>query len=209
MCGKDLFTDTPFAGCRGSPPHVRERLPIVRAAFAGGRITPACAGKTRLSSGSAILIRDHPRMCGKDPIPWQASARPSGSPPHVRERHFHMIIMRWRDGITPACAGKTYGSLFRFVGGKDHPRMCGKDSEKWLRLHGMIGSPPHVRERLPHDFILVLRLRITPACAGKTVIFRICVKSMGDHPRMCGKDAASAISTLQTLGSPPHVRERQ
>ena len=46
MCGKDLsFLKIQFS-CRGSPPHVRERLYPDHSCILCGRITPACAGKT-------------------------------------------------------------------------------------------------------------------------------------------------------------------
>ena len=51
-----------------------------------------------------------------------------GSPPHVRERLFRKAIMKAPGGITPACAGKTERPSFVGVVVRDHPRMCGKDS---------------------------------------------------------------------------------
>ena len=47
--------------------------------------------------------------------------------------------------------------------------MCGKD---FMRKHftwDYVGSPPHVRERLLERNLFVVRSRITPACAGKTL----------------------------------------
>ena len=66
MCGKDLsFLKIQFS-CRGSPPHVRERLYPDHSCILCGRITPACAGKTIAFTGYDRWKRDHPRMCGKD-----------------------------------------------------------------------------------------------------------------------------------------------
>ena len=53
---------------------------------------------------------------------------------------------------------------------QDHPRMCGKYCNKAMPALLMIGSPPHVREiqkLLTSDENSV---RITPACAGNTII---------------------------------------
>ena len=51
----------------GSPPHARGR-PIRSLAAPGQiRITPACAGKTRLIEITKELESDHPRMRGEDP----------------------------------------------------------------------------------------------------------------------------------------------
>ena len=91
-----------------------------------------------------------------------------GSPPHVRERHELVCVGNIRFGITPACAGKTYGLP-----------TCGTCAT---------GSPPHVRERqIPWLYRLYVH-RITPACAGKTVAAFKNGVWFQDHPRMCGKD---------------------
>ena len=70
--------------------------------------------------------------------------------------------------ITPARAGKTM--LLDVVNTKikDHPRSCGKDSRAASPPSATPGSPPLVRERLPGDFLTLVRIGITPARAGKT-----------------------------------------
>ena len=50
----------------GSPPHARGRLATARARQRKQRITPACAGKTRLSPSTELNSPDHPRMRGED-----------------------------------------------------------------------------------------------------------------------------------------------
>ena len=76
-------------------------------------------------------------------------------------------------------------------------------------IYETIGSPPRVREKPTNLLKLILKLRITPAYAGKTS----CVLSSGlrdrDHPRMCGKNRTNYRIQVQVLGSPPHVREKQ
>ena len=51
----------------------------------------------------------------------------------------------------------------------DHPRSCGKDFYQVHRRLGEWGSPPLVRERLQHRQLSYLKVRITPARAGKTI----------------------------------------
>ena len=131
-----------------------------------------------------------------------------GSPPHARGRpnHEHRSIGGQR--ITPACAGKT---LFRarsdfFL--EDHPRMRGEDHNfrptgPWLH-----GSPPHARGRPLYPYVMESKMRITPACAGKTrwqdaISFR-----RWDHPRMRGEDCLENIVIVFWAGSPPHARGR-
>ena len=109
-------------------------------------------------------------MCGKDShLP---SLRPvcPGSPPHVRERLVLISSPLSASRITPACAGKTFDVAFIFQVVQDHPRMCGKDSHHTSHCSWLLGSPPHVRERLDIAPFFAMGSGITPACAGKTVM---------------------------------------
>ena len=66
--------------------------------------------------------------------------------------------------------------------------MCGKDPGTLFGGTWKLGSPPHVRERPKPGRFMVIALGITPACAGKTDVNRLCAVIGWDHPRMCGKD---------------------
>ena len=188
MCGKDLPRSTAMITQTGSPPHVRERQPATCEPSTHAGITPACAGKTFCLASEKLLIRDHPRMCGKDRHTGRYPRKGIGSPPHVRERRLVYNIRTGGRRITPACAGKTEHRLSWSCLSKDHPRMCGKDIGKKVSFSYLLGSPPHVRERRWRTGKPARKSRITPACAGKTDSQARLVRSAGDHPRMCGKD---------------------
>ena len=66
MCGKDPVSRAAIARAIGSPPHVRERLGLRGCGIQNVRITPACAGKTEITTEGFTDGGDHPRMCGKD-----------------------------------------------------------------------------------------------------------------------------------------------
>ena len=66
--------------------------------------------------------------------------------------------------------------------------MCGKDARSFT--------------------ISIVSRGITPACAGKTLTTLQKLVTMGDHPRVCGKDLILLFHYLHELGSPPRVRER-
>ena len=51
-------------------------------------------------------------------------------------------------------------------------------------------------------------VRITPACAGKTIGGIDHVGHRQDHPRVCGKDQMEPGYIYEFVGSPPRVRER-
>ena len=152
----------------GSPPHARGRP------FAEGcgvhylRITPACAGKTRPK-----------RKC---------KLQCSGSPPHARGRLSGRLTRIEKERITPACAGKTCSDDVVYVLVGDHPRMRGEDARSIPSRMPEGGSPPHARGRRRRRRGLFDYSWITPACAGKTTLFRSPGRGFRDHPRMRGED---------------------
>ena len=86
--------------------------------------------------------------------------------------------------------------------------MCGKDHSIFCRETFHPGSPPRVRERHPQKIKDVFAQRITPACAGKTIVSVVGAFCSSDHPRVCGKDKPFAKFFRYLGGSPPRVRER-
>ena len=109
-------------------------------------------------------------MCGKDLYHVHSPPPCPGSPPHVRERQEMQILRTGETRITPACAGKTLRDKLKELWKGDHPRMCGKDMGVGCEEYVLLGSPPHVRERLAPQSRTACIIRITPACAGKTVM---------------------------------------
>ena len=188
MCGKDSYLYTYAIRSLGSPPRVREGHNYFFDSFVGFRITPACAGRTGELVGIYHKYKDHPRVCGKDYCTISEEKNQKGSPPRVREGPSKVSIDPTSQGITPACAGRTFKVVRRFgftkdhprVCGKDllffycyyiywdHPRVCGKDVLHRLTLHKYPGSPPRVREGLKITTEILANRRITPACAGRT-----------------------------------------
>ncbi len=65
MCGEKLRLTGLKCSSRGSPPHVRGKVPKGALRGCAPGITPACAGKSRSCRSNQSLCRDHPRMCGE------------------------------------------------------------------------------------------------------------------------------------------------
>ena len=53
------------------------------------------------------------------------------------------------------------------------------------------------------------RIRLIPACAGKTTCARVIVSVMGAHPRVCGENKQNQTKTLKMTGSSPRVRGKR
>ena len=132
-----------------------------------------------------------------------------GSPPHARGRLKQDRLDTYWARITPACAGKTPAALPRCAATGDHPRMRGEDGPFASMDVYDLGSPPHARGRLLYTASHCLRLRITPACAGKTIADGTDRCTMWDHPRMRGEDEDVPARAGRRDGSPPHARGRQ
>ena len=91
---------------------------------------------------------------------------------------------------------------------RDHPRVCGKNMLIRWGHRWRAGSPPRVREKPIYLVKVGVRLRITPACAGKTYTLILEKYHHQDHPRVCGKNTILCSSLSWITGSPPRVREK-
>ena len=87
--------------------------------------------------------------------------------------------------------------------------MCGKNRQEGSSCCIKTGSPPRVREKHMQTYSSPVYNRITPACAGKTIEDIPNRFSMGDHPRVCGKNVNHCYRDSVFSGSPPRVREKQ
>ena len=109
-------------------------------------------------------------------------------------------------GITPACAGTTLGAGEKLEVLEDHPCMCWDYNKGVDNMVKIMGSPLHVRGLHIYSFLSIFCLRITPACAGTTLLYIILYLVIGDHPRLCEDYYLSSSLALMVEGSPPHVR---
>ena len=132
-----------------------------------------------------------------------------GSPPHARGRRHGMLDLKNNLRLTPACAGKTGRVWAPRRRNQAHPRMRGEDVWAAYSASPGEGSPPHARGRLIVVIPGTVRVRLTPACAGKTYSrnSRNCPSTA--HPRMRGEDGGLGCIDGGFEGSPPHARGRR
>ena len=69
-------------------------------------ITPAYAGKRPCPQLHACPPWDHPRVCGEKGTSAKTEKEVKGSPPRMRGKVWSEANGKFRDGITPAYAGK-------------------------------------------------------------------------------------------------------
>ena len=145
-------------------------------------------------------------MCGEKTLLTTECAGEEGSPPHMRGKVTILPASCSAGGITPACAGKRDRWCCGAWPLRDYPRVCGEKSVCCPLVWIIWGSPPHVRGKGLVGFELDIRIRITPACAGKSLSPAPEKALPGDHPRMCGEKSISLCLWNTFPGSPPHVR---
>ena len=129
----------------GSPPRVRGKAYRIKPHCVNARITPACAGKRSSVCKHGRTGKDHPRVCGEKARTHAHIFINLGSPPRVRGKESTGQLLRCMVGITPACAGKSFGHYVAHACKGDHPRVCGEKHFFFVVLEGPQGSPPRVR----------------------------------------------------------------
>ncbi len=129
-----------------------------------------------------------------------------GSPPHARGKGRDRSQIVGTNRITPACAGKSVFYRLIVTADEDHPRMRGEKPQCLYQCNQSVGSPPHARGKACFPFFSGFRIRITPACAGKSMGARPAERRFEDHPRMRGEKVVVFIWITVKQGSPPHAR---
>ena len=106
-CGENPETAACSPDSGGSPPRMRGKQGRRQHPAFWGRITPAHAGKTVLTTPSISAPPDHPRACGENEYENGAKVNTSGSPPRMRGKPDQTGTSDPVTRITPAHAGKT------------------------------------------------------------------------------------------------------
>ena len=108
--------------------------------------------------------------------------------------------------ITPAYAGKSAPDGCWWMLRKDHPRLCGEKPVFRKQSQPHRGSPPPMRGKGVDCFYAALRVRITPAYAGKRFLRIRLESALRDHPRLCGEKHPLLPPPFHDIGSPPPMR---
>ena len=193
VCGEKADKRVHAPAAAGSPPRVRGKADAVADVVQAIRITPACAGKRVVYQPRRKPRRDHPRVCGEKLDTKMDKSGGTGSPPRVRGKGSVTTMMTAQSRITPACAGKRPSDRLVSYSDRDHPRVCGEKRHVLGFEHGDVGSPPRVRGKGIPTHIGALRIRITPACAGKRSLVFARADLLTDHPRVCGEKTKESL----------------
>ena len=145
----------------------------------------------------------------------------------MRGKEVQGLLQDLVGGITPAYAGKSLWCAQGQAQERDHPRVCEEKNFLLLMTSRRSGSPPRVRGKGHVCHCSLVCCRITPACAGKSLLRVVgqCYepgitpayagKSPAhpaacpvhrDHPRVCGEKEVVVFPDFPGQGSPPRMR---
>ena len=207
MGGEKFARYNVIRGFWGSPPRGRGKVPFATSAMFSLGITPAWAGKRTALFSVHGSGRDHPRVGGEKRSRSNPIHAMPGSPPRGRGKEDSRNACPSGSGITPAWAGKSGSSGTWGRSGQDHPRVGGEKASRTLTARRMSdhprvggekcpmcqwrrslkGSPPRGRGKVTLECILPTLPGITPAWAGKRVMFHRPFLCLRDHPRVGGE----------------------
>ena len=168
VCGEKDAICKSCPARQGSPPRMRGKARQAVYKDIKHGITLAYAGKSRVAALRLTLHRDHPRVCGEKCALALHGLAPQGSPPRMRGKVQHFLLLGLLPGITPAYAGKSTIEHTSRVLKEDHPRVCGEKFLIALSQSFKEGSPPRMRGKAKQNRVGTLERRITPAYAGKS-----------------------------------------
>ena len=185
VCGEQYPVQPANTLWLGSSPRVRGAGIAVRRVGAVDGIIPACAGSSRASGREHPCVRDHPRVCGEQELPFAALVLLTGSSPRVRGGGGFVAGRLYLFGIIPAH-------------GEQVPSGISRPSAS--------GSSPRVRGTFQTISLWILSEGIIPARAGSRLFTRKIITPLWDHPRVCGEQDGVEEGQQQHLGSSPRVR---
>ena len=109
---------------------------------------------------------------------------------------------------TPAYAGKTSGRWRCARRSEKHPRLRGEDASESVSAGDLMETPPLTRGRPKFPKGIAVRLRNTPAYAGKTGRKANAATSVEKHPRLRGEDPIRSLMLYSRPETPPLTRGR-
>ena len=126
VCGEHLPFDFFLWTYMGSSPRMRGAQVSYAKKVLDGRIIPAYAGSTTITTLMKIIKGDHPRVCGEHKNAYEKIEYNEGSSPRMRGAQERIRENRLQRGIIPAYAGSTAAPRCYSTASRDHPRVCGE-----------------------------------------------------------------------------------
>ncbi len=205
-CGEQISARRRRMMIRGSSPRVRGTARLLRTGIPLQRFIPAGAGNRPGMSWSRWRRPVHPRGCGEQLRPTHGMSNRAGSSPRVRGTEGPSECLPYPHRFIPAGAGNS-----QVVGAPPaeepvHPRGCGEQNAVTRERLFTNGSSPRVRGTVTHRIRDNRARRFIPAGAGNSHAPCRHGHCPPVHPRGCGEQLPTPISSSRNNGSSPRVR---
>ena len=187
--GEDAVLANAEVAPLGSPPRAWGGPPRRDCLDAELRLTPTCVGRTSGPPSGPATRTAHPHVRGEDRAKIRHGWSTFGSPPRAWGGPPSISHMRALDRLTPTCVGRTRSATTTAPPTPAHPHVRGEDSAPGRRSSETTGSPPRAWGGHKSRHIILIRVRLTPTCVGRTVPpwFRRGCRTA--HPHVRGEDS--------------------
>ena len=209
VCGENPAPGYVTSYTAGSSPRVRGKRKGNAMRRYLSRLIPACAGKTAAARCTRACGGAHPRVCGENFSAGVFDNDHLGSSPRVRGKPLGVALEADREGLIPACAGKTSQPTHRRAASSAHPRVCGENHSLGAVPVVASGSSPRVRGKRGLVELDGGHGGLIPACAGKTTFPPAAAFARSAHPRVCGENRLRPPYRVRRGGSSPRVRGKR
>ena len=112
-------------------------------------------------------------------------------------------------GLIPAHAGKTVSWVLLRLRRWAHPRACGENCDLRVWCGVFAGSSPRMRGKPWNSFLVMPKVGLIPAHAGKTHGKHAILQPSGAHPRACGENQLVRKHHGSNRGSSPRMRGKR
>ena len=204
--GEHITRATGSESVNGSAPRARGTRQRILQWLRLVRISPACAGNTPTATAACWPMPDQPRVRGEHSIAVLPPILTCGSAPRARGTRRDETSAKSRRRISPACAGNTAGRGRAGVLRADQPRVRGEHAPDRGSGLSSDGSAPRARGTPGIEGLQHRLLRISPACAGNTILSDPSIPPVTDQPRVRGEHNRARGTPRAVNGSAPRAR---
>ena len=184
--GENATNEDPASAYSGSSPLTRGKRRSSPTLPQGTGLIPTHAGKTPETSRQPSWVAAHPHSRGEnDQGDRQAADR------------------RW---LIPTHAGKTRRTTAASASVRAHPHSRGENTVRYVDTSGVVGSSPLTRGKRNKPRRVILRARLIPTHAGKTIPIRFRRRAQRAHPHSRGENQDLVRGGCVVVGSSPLTR---
>ena len=155
------------------------------------RESSALSGSPPRAWGGPLTPSRAAAVCGSPPRAW--GGRQEHNPPGADRR------------LTPMCVGRTPGRWLEFLDQTAHPHVRGEDGTRLPLTQSWRGSPPRAWGGPGLPDVLVVAVRLTPTCVGRTTYSSQVIADRSAHPHVRGEDLFAPGAAGRGGGSPPRA----